>query len=188
MGWTGLDITRWSATRRGFGVVFQRYALFPNLTVAQNVAFGLENQSVDQIQDCVHEMLSLLGLSGCAQHYPAQLSGAQQQRVALARALAPRPRLLLLDEPLSALEAPVRTELHSEICRLQRELDIACVMVTNDQEEALPWRTAWCGCTRDVSSKSAPPSSCMRGLPAISRRALRDGRIFFLLPRMSGTG
>ncbi|MBL5976855.1 ATP-binding cassette domain-containing protein [Comamonas sp. NyZ500] len=133
----GEDITRWPAARRGFGVVFQSYALFPNLTAAQNVAFGLRGQPAAQVQARVQEMLALVGLGAQAQRYPAQLSGGQQQRIALARALAPRPRLLLLDEPLSALDAQVRTELRSEIRQLQRQLGIACVMVTHDQEEAL---------------------------------------------------
>ncbi|MDH1701109.1 ABC transporter ATP-binding protein [Comamonas terrigena] len=133
----GEDITRWPAARRGFGVVFQSYALFPNLTAAQNVAFGLRGQAANQVQARVQEMLALVGLGAQAQRYPAQLSGGQQQRVALARALAPRPRLLLLDEPLSALDAQVRTELRSEIRRLQRQLEITCIMVTHDQEEAL---------------------------------------------------
>ena len=133
----GEDITRWPAARRGFGVVFQSYALFPNLTAAQNVAFGLKGQPAAQVQARVQEMLALVGLGAQAQRYPAQLSGGQQQRIALARALAPRPRLLLLDEPLSALDAQVRTELRSEIRQLQRQLDITCIMVTHDQEEAL---------------------------------------------------
>ena len=133
----GDDITRWPAARRGFGVVFQSYALFPNLTAAQNVAFGLKGQPANQAQARVQEMLALVGLGAQAQRYPAQLSGGQQQRIALARALAPRPRLLLLDEPLSALDAQVRTELRSEIRQLQRQLGIACVIVTHDQEEAL---------------------------------------------------
>ncbi|QIL69613.1 ATP-binding cassette domain-containing protein [Diaphorobacter sp. HDW4B] len=131
------DITNWPAARRGFGVVFQSYALFPNLTAAQNVAFGLKGQSASAVRERVQEMLSLVGLSSQAQRYPSQLSGGQQQRVALARALAPKPRLLLLDEPLSALDAQVRAELRSEIRELQRQLGITCIMVTHDQEEAL---------------------------------------------------
>ena len=133
----GDDITRWPAARRGFGVVFQSYALFPNLTAAQNVTFGLKGQPAAKLRERVQEMLALVGLSAQAQRYPAQLSGGQQQRIALARALAPQPRLLLLDEPLSALDAQVRTELRSEIRRLQRQLGIASIMVTHDQEEAL---------------------------------------------------
>ena len=133
----GEEITRWPAASRGFGVVFQSYALFPNLTAAQNVAFGLKGQPLKQVQARVQEMLALVGLGAQAQRYPAQLSGGQQQRIALARALAPRPRLLLLDEPLSALDAQVRTELRSEMRQLQRQLGITCIMVTHDQEEAL---------------------------------------------------
>ncbi|QNN56044.1 ATP-binding cassette domain-containing protein [Diaphorobacter ruginosibacter] len=131
------DITTQPAAKRGFGVVFQSYALFPNLTAAQNIAFGLKGQSATKARERVEEMLALVGLSAQAQRYPAQLSGGQQQRIALARALAPKPRLLLLDEPLSALDAQVRTELRSEIRALQRQLGITCIMVTHDQEEAL---------------------------------------------------
>ncbi|MBF5006482.1 ABC transporter ATP-binding protein [Diaphorobacter caeni] len=133
----GDDITCWPAARRGFGVVFQSYALFPNLTAAQNIAFGLKGQPAAAVRERVAEMLALVGLSNQAQRYPAQLSGGQQQRIALARALAPKPRLLLLDEPLSALDAQVRAELRSEIRELQRKLGITCIMVTHDQEEAL---------------------------------------------------
>ncbi len=136
----GRDITHTPAAGRGFGVVFQSYALFPNLTAAQNVAFGLHgqrHQREGQVRERVAEMLSLVGLTEQAGRYPAQLSGGQQQRIALARALAPRPELLLLDEPLSALDAQVRAELRGEMRRLQRQLGITSIMVTHDQEEAL---------------------------------------------------
>jgi iron(III) transport system ATP-binding protein len=133
----GRDITRQPAAQRGFGVVFQSYALFPNLTAAQNVAFGLHGQPRAAVRERVMEMLNLVGLGEQAGRFPAQLSGGQQQRVALARALAPQPELLLLDEPLSALDAQVRTELRSEMRRLQRQLGITTIMVTHDQEEAL---------------------------------------------------
>lgn len=133
----GRDITRQPAAERGFGVVFQSYALFPNLTAAQNVAFGLLGQPQATVRERMAEMLSLVGLTEQAGRYPAQLSGGQQQRIALARALAPRPELLLLDEPLSALDAQVRAELRGEMRRLQRQLGITSIMVTHDQEEAL---------------------------------------------------
>ena len=133
----GQDITGWSAAQRRFGVVFQSYALFPNLTAAQNVAFGLQNTPRVPQAERVAEMLALVGLGEQGHKYPAQLSGGQQQRVALARALAPRPELLLLDEPLSALDAQVRGSLQAEIRRLQQQLGITTVMVTHDQDEAL---------------------------------------------------
>jgi iron(III) transport system ATP-binding protein len=133
----GQDITAWPAAQRRFGIVFQSYALFPNLTVAQNIAYGLQGQGRAASAARVAELLELIGLPEQAGKYPAQLSGGQQQRVALARALAPRPALLLLDEPLSALDAQVRQGLRAEIRRLQRLLDITTVMVTHDQDEAL---------------------------------------------------
>src|SRR5450830_1338747 len=136
----GQDITAWTAARRRFGVVFQSYALFPNLTAAQNVAFGLQGAprqpAGSSVAERVAEMLALVGLGEQGHKYPAQLSGGQQQRVALARALAPRPELLLLDEPLSALDAQVRGSLQAEIRRLQQQLGITTVMVTHDQDEA----------------------------------------------------
>lgn len=133
----GQDITAWSAAQRRFGVVFQSYALFPNLTAAQNVAFGLQDTPRARQAERVAEMLALVGLGEQGHKHPAQLSGGQQQRVALARALAPRPELLLLDEPLSALDAQVRGSLQAEIRRLQQQLGITTVMVTHDQDEAL---------------------------------------------------
>ncbi len=135
----GIDITRLPPSKRNFGIVFQSYALFPNLTVFQNVAYGLENRrlSKNQIAERVHEMLQMVGLEEFVHRYPAQLSGGQQQRVALARALAISPSLLLLDEPLSALDARVRVNLRTEITRLQRRLGVTTIMVSHDQEEAL---------------------------------------------------
>src|SRR5215212_7870558 len=121
------------------GMVFQSYALFPNMTVADNVAFGLKvaRRPKEEIAQRVQEMLKLIGLPALGDRYPFQLSGGQQQRVALARALAPRPQVLLLDEPLSALDAKIRVSLREEIRALQRELGITTIYVTHDQEEAL---------------------------------------------------
>jgi len=119
--------------------VFQAYALFPNLTVAQNIAFGLKVAGVGRAESDsrVVEMLKLIKLPDFGDRFPYQLSGGQQQRVALARALAPKPRVLLLDEPLSALDAKVRVSLRDEIRAIQRDLGITTIFVTHDQEEAL---------------------------------------------------
>jgi iron(III) transport system ATP-binding protein len=135
----GEDLSRTPARKRGFGIVFQSYSLFPSMTVADNVAFGLAVRRAESshIQSRVKELLELVGLGGMADRYPWQLSGGQQQRVAIARAIAVQPRLLLLDEPLSALDAKVRAQLREEIKQLQRKLRIPTIMVTHDQEEAL---------------------------------------------------
>lgn len=135
----GKDISNLPPSKRDFGIVFQSYALFPNLTAAQNIGYGLENAGKPkaEIKQRVTELLDLVGLEGLEKKYPAQMSGGQQQRVALARALALSPGLLLLDEPLSALDAKVRDKLRSEITRLQKQLGITTVMVTHDQSEAL---------------------------------------------------
>ncbi|MGJ8615860.1 MAG: putative 2-aminoethylphosphonate ABC transporter ATP-binding protein [Sulfitobacter sp.] len=135
----GKDISNLPPSERDFGIVFQSYALFPNLTIEKNIAFGLENtgRSKKEINARVSELLKLVGLPDQGKKYPAQLSGGQQQRIALARAIATNPGLLLLDEPLSALDAKVRVHLRHEIKELQRELGVTTVMVTHDQEEAL---------------------------------------------------
>ena len=135
----GQDVTALRPNQRNIGMVFQAYALFPNLTVAQNVGFGLKvaGVSVKETDDRVREMLSLIGLPDKGPSYPFQLSGGQQQRVALARALAVRPRVLLLDEPLSALDAKIRVSLRAEIREIQQRLGITTIFVTHDQEEAL---------------------------------------------------
>jgi len=136
--WLGdRDITDDPPAQRRFGVVFQSYALFPNLSVAQNVAYGLAGMDGGHRRRLVIELLQMVGLAGHADHHPAQLSGGQQQRVALARALAPGPNVLLLDEPLSALDAQVRAGLRVEILRICRQMKVTTVMVTHDQDEAL---------------------------------------------------
>ena len=134
----GREISSLPPAQRDYGIVFQSYALFPNLSVADNVAYGLVNRKVPkaQISARVGELLRLVGLPGSEAKYPAQLSGGQQQRIALARALATSPRLLLLDEPLSALDAIVRVKLRGEVRSLQRQLGVTTIMVTHDQEEA----------------------------------------------------
>jgi len=135
----GRDVTRAPPSERDFGIVFQSYALFPNLTVAKNVGYGLVNRRMPSrdIAKRVAELLAMVGLPEQGDKFPIQLSGGQQQRVALARALATSPGLLLLDEPLSALDAKVRVRLRDEIRALQQRLGVTTIMVTHDQEEAL---------------------------------------------------
>src|SRR5215216_1081631 len=135
----GQDVTLLPPWKRNAGMVFQSYALFPHMTVAQNVAFGLEMRKLARadIERRVEEVLALVRLGGYGGRLPRQLSGGQQQRVALARALAIRPDVLLLDEPLSNLDAKLRQEVRVEIRELQRQLGLTTVMVTHDQEEAL---------------------------------------------------
>jgi putative spermidine/putrescine transport system ATP-binding protein len=135
----GKDQTNLKPNQRNIGMVFQAYALFPNMNVADNVAFGLKISGMPKadIDVRVKEMLALIHLEHLAERYPYQLSGGQQQRVALARALAPKPQVLLLDEPLSALDAKIRVSLREEIRQIQQKLGITTVFVTHDQEEAL---------------------------------------------------
>ncbi len=135
----GRDVTNDPPWRRNTGMVFQNYALFPHLTVAGNVAFGLEMRKVERAEreKRAMEALRMVRLEQYAERYPRQLSGGQQQRVALARALAVRPDALLLDEPLSNLDAKLREEVRVEIRQLQRQLGLTTIMVTHDQEEAL---------------------------------------------------
>jgi iron(III) transport system ATP-binding protein len=135
----GKDISLLPPAHRDYGIVFQSYALFPNLSVAENVAYGLVNRKLDRnsINQRVTELVQLVGLPGSEKKFPSQLSGGQQQRIALARALATKPGLLLLDEPLSALDALERVRLRGEIRALQQQLGVTTIMVTHDQEEAL---------------------------------------------------
>jgi iron(III) transport system ATP-binding protein len=135
----GRDISRLPPAERDYGIVFQSYALFPNLSVADNVGYGLVNRKAPkaEVAKRVTDLVKLVGLPGSEGKYPAQLSGGQQQRIALARALATSPGLLLLDEPLSALDALERVRLRQEIRALQQKVGVTTIMVTHDQEEAL---------------------------------------------------
>ena len=135
----GEDVTNRAPNQRKIGMVFQSYALFPNMTVTDNIGFGLKvaRKPAAEIKERVTEMLALIHMEEFAARYPYQISGGQQQRVALARAIAIRPTLLLLDEPLSALDAKIRVELRNEIRAIQQKLGITTVYVTHDQEEAL---------------------------------------------------
>ena len=155
----GKDITRARPNERNVGMVFQSYALFPNMTVAQNVGFGLKLSKVDraEIKTRVDELLELIHLPDKGQNYPHELSGGQQQRVALARALAIRPQVLLLDEPLSALDAKIRDELRTEIRRIQRQLSITTIYVTHDQEEAMALSDRVVVMSRGVMEQVGPP-------------------------------
>ncbi|MGN1003273.1 MAG: ABC transporter ATP-binding protein [Oscillospiraceae bacterium] len=135
----GVDATQFHPSKRNFGIVFQSYALFPNLTVEKNVAFGLKGKGLkkEEIRAMVTDALEKVNMADQLQKYPGQLSGGQQQRIALARALVLSPDFLLLDEPLSALDAKVRQKVRNEIKNLQKQLGITTIMVTHDQEEAL---------------------------------------------------
>lgn len=135
----GKDMEKIPPKNRKVGMVFQSYALFPNMTVYENVAFGLKmnNRRVNEVAEQVTEMLNLVGLQEKKDSYPQELSGGQQQRVALARSLVVRPKVLLLDEPLSALDAKIRKHLQVELRTIQRELQMTMILVTHDQEEAM---------------------------------------------------
>ena len=140
----GRDITDLDARQRQIGMVFQQYSLFPNMTVEQNMAFGLKIQRLSkaEINDRITEALAMVGLQDKADAYPAQLSGGQQQRVALARAIVTRPKVLLLDEPLSAIDAKLRKSLQVEIRRIQKQLNITTIFVTHDQGHVRPYLPA----------------------------------------------
>jgi putative spermidine/putrescine transport system ATP-binding protein len=163
----GRDVTPVPAHRRDAGMVFQSYSLFPHLSALDNVAFGLRMRKVGTAErrSRAAELLELVGLPGHGDRYPHQLSGGQQQRIALARALALRPRVLLLDEPLSALDAKVRLTLREEIRRLQQELGITTLFVTHDQEEALSMADRVAVMRGGRMEQCAPPAE-LYGRPA----------------------
>src|SRR3954453_12418065 len=183
----GRDVSRLPPAARDFGIVFQSYALFPNLTVAANVGYGLVNRRAGraELDRRVAELLALVGLPEQGIKYPVQLSGGQQQRVALARALATSPGLLLLDEPLSALDARVRVRLRDEIKQLQRRLDVTTIMVTHDQEEALAMADRIVVMREGVIEQVGTPSDIYRS-PATPFVADFVGSMTFLDAEISG--
>jgi iron(III) transport system ATP-binding protein len=185
----GRDISDLPPSERDFGIVFQSYALFPNLTVIRNIAYGLENRKLPkaEIDKRVRELLELVGLTGQDDKYPAQLSGGQQQRVALARALATSPGLLLLDEPLSALDARVRVHLRHEIKELQSRLGVTTIMVTHDQEEALTMADRIVVMNQGVIEQVGTPMEIYRH-PATAFVADFIGKMNFADGAVSGQG
>jgi putative spermidine/putrescine transport system ATP-binding protein len=184
----GRDITRVPANRRDMGMVFQAYSLFPHMTVTQNVAFGLRLRRVSkgERERRALEMLKLVGLTEQADRYAHQLSGGQQQRVALARALAIQPQVLLLDEPLSALDAKVRAQLRDEIRRIQLEVGITTLFVTHDQEEALAIADR-VGVMKDGRIEQLGPPTDIYSRPATSFVAEFVGLTNRLAGTVSGT-
>ena len=184
------DVTRLPPNKRNIGLVFQSYALFPHLTVHENVAFGLrrKGQGGAELDERVNEALAMVRLAGFGGRYPRQLSGGQQQRVAMARAIAPRPSVLLFDEPLSNLDAKLRDEMQIELKRLQRELGITTLFVTHDQAEALSLSDRVCVMHDGVIQQFAEPETIYRrpatafvasfiGKPNRLEATIRGGRL-----------
>ena len=185
----GRDVSRLPTSERDFGIVFQSYALFPNLTVVAHIGYGLVNRKVSKVErnTRVDELLMLIGLDGSGPKYPSQLSGGQQQRVALARALATSPSLLLLDEPLSALDARVRQHLRSEIRRLQQRLGVTTILVTHDQEEALTMADRIVVMNHGVIEQVGPPEQ-VYAAPRTRFAAEFLGAMSFLRGRVTAIG
>ncbi|MGE0610900.1 MAG: putative 2-aminoethylphosphonate ABC transporter ATP-binding protein [Hyphomicrobiales bacterium] len=185
----GEDISDLPPSDRDFGIVFQSYALFPNMTVAKNIAYGLVSRKMPRaaIEARVRELLDMVGLPGSEDKYPAALSGGQQQRVALARALATSPGMLLLDEPLSALDAKVRVRLRHEMKELQRRLGITTIMVTHDQEEALSMADRIVVMNHGIIEQVGSPGEIYRH-PATPHVADFVGAMNFLRGEISGKG
>ncbi|WP_225076272.1 ABC transporter ATP-binding protein [Streptomyces sp. CoT10] len=185
----GADVTRVPAHRRDAGMVFQSYSLFPHLSARDNVAFGLRMRKVRTAERRFRaaELLELVGLADKGDRFPHQLSGGQQQRIALARALALRPRVLLLDEPLSALDAKVRLTLREEIRRLQQELGITTLFVTHDQEEALSIADRVAVMRAGRLEQCAPPAE-LYGRPATAFVAEFVGTMSRIPGRLSDGG
>ena len=185
----GRDISVLPPSERDFGIVFQSYALFPNLTVKKNVAYGLESRRTRRKETSgrVNELLALVDLADQKEKYPSQLSGGQQQRVALARALATSPGLLLLDEPLSALDAKVRTHLRQEIKQLQKRLAVTTSMVTHDQEEALTMADRIVVMNHGVIEQIGTPEE-IYATPASEFVAEFIGTMNFITAAVSGAG
>ncbi len=185
----GRDVTNLRPSERNFGIVFQSYALFPNLTAYENVAYGLKSRraSTRATQRAVLGMLRTVHLEDCRDAYPSQLSGGQQQRVALARALVLSPNLLLLDEPLSALDAKVRSMLRGEITEIVRSLGITTLMVTHDQEEALTMADRIIVMNRSRVEQTGTPQEIYER-PATSFVADFVGSVNFLVLRRHPSG
>ncbi len=185
----GRDVSTAPPAERDFGIVFQSYALFPNLTVNDNVGYGLVNRGRPQaeVRARVQELLELVGLPEQGAKYPIQLSGGQQQRVALARALATSPGLLLLDEPLSALDARVRVRLREQIRDLQQRLGVTTIMVTHDQEEALTMADRIVVMNQGVIEQIGTPEGVYRR-PATAFVADFVGKMSFFPGRITGPG
>jgi putative spermidine/putrescine transport system ATP-binding protein len=185
----GSDVTRLPPHRRHLGMVFQAYSLFPNMNALDNIAFGLEVRKVPVARRRARagDLLELVGLAGMGRRYAHELSGGQQQRVALARALCAEPDLLLLDEPLSALDAKVRLQLRDEIRRIQIELGITTLFVTHDQEEALSMSDR-VGVMRNGRLEQLAPPAQVYSRPATDFVAQFVGSVSRLPGRMAATG
>src|SRR5438445_2367270 len=197
----GRDLLAIKPSRRGLGIVFQSYALFPHMTVAENVAFGLEMQGVAAAERTrrVAETLELVGLAAFAARFPRQLSGGQQQRVALARALVIRPQILLLDEPLSNLDAKLREEMQIELRQVPRSVGTTTILVTHDQAEAMALSDRIVVMNHGRAEQVAPPheayerpatafvASFLGRINRVDGRAVRPEKISFALSGVAGT-